>query len=69
MTDPIQDALAECEKALDESKKAGGLAEKAADAFRQLGTRVDGVLEERRVQPDRRSVSRAAADRRKGRKT
>ena len=64
MKDSIQEALQKCQKELDESKQSGGLAENAAEAFHRLATRVDGVLEERRVTPDRRGTRRSARDRR-----
>jgi len=65
MTDSIQDALKKCQQELDESKQAGGLTENAAEAFHRLATRVDDVLEERRITPDRRAVKRSAEDRRR----
>lgn len=63
--DAVLKALQDCQQTLGELKATDDLVEQAENAFGRLAERVDLVLEERRVTPDRRAVIRAGEDRRR----
>ena len=63
--DDVLTALQECQQRLSELKQGDDLIQQAENTFGRLADRVDTVLHERRVTPDRRGVNRAGADRRR----
>ncbi len=63
--DAVLQALHDCQQTLSQLKAGDDLVQQAENAFGQLANRVDSVLRERRVTPDRRAVVRAGLDRRR----
>lgn len=56
--DPITEALAAAEAKLQELKSRDQLTADARQVFAELGSRVEAVLEERRIGGDRRGAPR-----------
>ena len=65
--DAVLEALRKCHRKLRQSKAGQDMARDAGQAFAELATEVDRVIEERRSGIERRKTPRSTADRRSNR--